>query len=118
MRALADGYLLRDDGVIEVSPDVAYPRIVAELGLVEEKLDQYWLEVVYQIAKMDAQRLVQGTSDDPRPRGAPLQIHIRSGAVKERWQIKRRPFGRGVFAATKGKEARGHYRRIRGELPE
>ena len=117
MRVLCDGYLLRDDGVIEINPDVVYPLLQEELGLADEQLDQYWLEVIFQFAKLDAIDLVEGTRHDRRAQNIALQIHVLPGRSKQRWQLKRYPVGRGAVLASKGLEARGHYLRLRGYVP-
>lgn len=114
MKLLKDGFLLRDDYVVEINADVVYPNFMTELGLTEDKLDQYWLETMFQCAKLEAQRLTVGTPADRSQDGIPLQIHIFSGADKSRWQVRRFPAGRGIRLATKGGEAKGHFKRIRG----
>jgi len=71
--------------------------------------DRYWLEVAYQTMKMDLQT-VMGRFN--------FTIVVRGGAgYKDRWALKNHPEGRGVDAATKGREARAHYKRMRGFLP-
>lgn len=114
MKLLAAGYVLRADGVIEIDPDIAYPEILEQLGLREDALTQYCLEKVYQFAKLHARRLIAGTEHDPRRRRVSLQVHILSGADKRRWQIRRRPPGKGVDRATKFGEAKRHYLKLFG----
>lgn len=79
-----------------------------------DKPDQYWLEVAYQCAKMDLQRAIEGTEFDPRAAG-------KSAAIKfdrsEKYALNKHPTGKGAAAATQGREAREHYRRVRGRLP-
>ena len=78
------------------------------------KIDQYWLEVCYQCAKLDIQRAIQDTEFDPRLMKAFAEFHFDD--APEYAQAKYSP-GRGIAAATQGKEAREHYKRIRGRLP-
>jgi hypothetical protein len=76
--------------------------------------DQYWLEVAYQCAKMDLQMAISGTQYDPLVSGKPAEFHFKRS---ERWALKNFQPGRGVQAASRDKEARVHYLRIRGKLP-
>ena len=104
-------------GVFVIDGDTAYPAILQELadkldnGPDPEKPDQYWLEVAYQVAKLDLRRalLLSGES------AWPSEIRVR--ADKRKWRIADYPEGRGVFAATKGREARAHYVTLRGFVP-
>lgn len=79
-----------------------------------EVIDQYWLEVCYQCAKLDLQRAIQDTEFDPRVMNKFAEFHFDD--APEYAQAKFSP-GRGIHAATQGKEAREHYKRIRGRLP-
>ena len=72
-------------------------------------IDQYWIEVAYQCVKMELQRLLGRFNFEIR-----IVAH---GGRKERWALKNHPNGRGVKAATQGREAREHYRRLRGFIP-
>lgn len=71
----------------------------------QTRLDRYWLEIIYQCIKMDCQRF----------NGFGIYIRIRDTARK--YAQVNYPKGRGAEAATKGKEAKGYYRRLRGSLP-
>lgn len=107
-----------DKGVFVVDVDKAYPKILGDLGITPAQYDQYWLEVVYQCAKMAVQDAVTGTDQDPRPAGT-LVIHMSHGGTpesKEKWAMSSFTEGRGVLAATKGREAREYYQRIRAKL--
>lgn len=97
---------------IEADPDGYIPEWfkLLEVG----KPDQYWLEVAYQCAKLDLQSCLAGTDYDPRIAGKPAEFHFLD---RPEWALTRHPKGRGKDAASKGKEARAHYRRIRGRLP-
>lgn len=90
-------------------------------GLQREEIDQYWLEVALQVAKRDLQVAINNTDLMPA-KGSALVIIVKDGTkasnksgVSTYAQSAYLP-GRGVEKATKGKEARGHYDRIRGVL--
>lgn len=125
-------------GVIDTFADGFYPEILAELwsdefwpephddafpatddqklcdGLQRTEVDQYWLEVAYQIHKIDVQKAVFGTDLAPQ-RGGALRIIVNDGSKADgTWAQAGKPEGRGVKAARSGKEARRHYERIRG----
>lgn len=97
---------------IEVDTDGYVREWLALLG--SPKVDQYWLEVAYQCAKLDVQMALVGTEFDPRVSGRPVEFHF---SKAPEWALVRHPHGRGIDAATKGKEARGHYVRVRGRMP-
>ncbi|HXF88143.1 MAG TPA: hypothetical protein VNK48_07320 [Xanthobacteraceae bacterium] len=100
----------REDGVFVVDPDLAYPAIFSSLGLAEDDIDQYWIEVAYQCAKLHVQNIWRALEPNA---SLPLQIHILAGGGrKERWALKEHRVGRGTTAATQGGEARAHYARI------
>ena len=82
--------------------------------LAPPQIDQYWLEVAYQCAKLDVQMALVGTEYDPRFSGKPAEFHF---SKSPELALVLHPHGRGVEAATKGKEARAHYVRIRGRMP-
>ena len=98
--------------VIEVDTGVAYDYWLKLLGVSE--IDQYWLEVVYQCTKMDVQTGIEGTALDPRVSGKPVQFHF---LRDDRYAQAKHKVGRGPSPATKGREARGHYQKVRGRLP-
>jgi hypothetical protein len=89
-----------------VNADAAYEAILAELGFDVDELTQYHLEVAYQCIKMECQRIL-GT----------FGFELRIKDPEKKWALKKFKKGRGIDAATKGKEAREHYRRIRGFIP-
>lgn len=106
----------RDDGVMVIDPDIAYPAVLTALGVKDGDLDQYWIEVAYQCAKMRVQDLVEGTEYDPRPNRA-LTIHVQAhGGRKDRWALTQYPPGRGAELATKGRAARQHYALLRARF--
>lgn len=80
----------------------------------DHKPDQYWLEVAYQCAKLDVQTALVGTTYDPRTAGKSAEF-LFSNAPQ--WALKKFPVGRGTEPASRGREAREHYVRIRGRLP-
>lgn len=98
--------------VIEVQSGGAYKEWLDKLHVAEK--DQYWLEVAYQCIKLDCQAALVGTDFDPRSAGKPAEIRF-SNAPE--YRIADHPPGRGVEAATQGREARDHYVRIRGRMP-
>ena len=95
--------------VFSIDPDIAYPAILGkleQLGVKTGGTDQYWLEVVFQMAKVHAQNFIEDSGLDPRP-GATLILKFdSSGGRKGRWALSTVVKGRGTIVATKGKEAR------------
>lgn len=79
--------------------------------LFDGDLDQYWLEVAFQFIKMDVQRAVNW----------PIQpLEIRMHDREKYFAQKNFSEGRGAKQAasmTGGKEAREHWKRIRGTVP-
>lgn len=108
--------------VIRVDTDGAMREWFELLG--NPTPDQYWIEVAYQCAKMDVQSALVGTPYDPRLAGKGAEIHF---SRAPQWALSRYPVGKagvvngrrlaGAQLATEGREARGHYQRIRGRLP-
>ena len=87
--------------IIEVDTAKAMQEWQTRLG--NPAPDQYWLETAYQCAKMDIQAALEGTPFDPRATNRPIEIHF---TRSEQHALHRHPEGRGIHAATKGKEAR------------
>lgn len=131
---LPDWITETDDGVYEIDVNVSYPLLLGELkasvdklpnqdGATElpflaelrnldlDNLTQYWIEVAYQMSKLEVRRylLLMGGNAWPN------MFKIKGD--KSKWGIKSFPPGRGIEAATQGKEAREHYKRLRGFLP-
>ena len=94
---------------IAIDPAIAYTALLEELGVAEDDIDQYWLEVAYQCAKMDAQAAVLRAGGD-----FGFEIKI---ANRPEFALANHPPGRGIEAATQGSEARQHYKRLRGFVP-
>jgi len=86
-----------------LDPDVAYPLVLSALGVEEKDYDQYWIEVAYQCSKMAAIELVGWGPDI---------IIDSSGDRKKDWALAEYPKGKGIYAASKGLEAKEHYRKI------
>lgn len=106
-------WLTRNDaGAFLVDADALYPQLLNVLDLPK---DQYGLEVAYQCAKLKVHEIVADRDDDPRKHGKALVISIAS-RDKEQWRLVNFPEGRGWHAATKGREARQHYARIRSRF--
>ena len=124
----ADGQNPRGKPRFIIDPDEAYPEILEGLEACYDALpnplpqdkawladvlpvtrNKYWLEVAYQIAKVDAQVAA----------GFNAEFHIRGGeGFKERWALKNHPgTDADVDRATKGREARQHYKNLRGFFP-
>lgn len=97
---------------IEADTDGAMREWFALLG--NPKPDRYWLEVAYQCAKMDLQKAIEGTEFDPRTAGKAAEFRF---VRANQWAQKNHPVGRGAELAAKGKQAREHYKRVRGSLP-
>ena len=139
---IKDWLVRRADGVFDIDCDVIYPRTLqamieygkkidpatvspgsgrahlAEISKTNpDKLDQYVLEVIYQVTKLEAQRLIFRTELDSRnaERGA-LTFHFRTKS-KLRWQHRGKPAGKGFRAATEGKQARAIFEELRGAIP-
>ena len=87
--------------VIEVDAVAAYTAILADLNVSEP--DQYWLEVAYQFIMLDLQTAMRTFA---------FEIHIHDR--ERRWSQKFYPTGRGAAKASRGLEAREHFRRLRG----
>lgn len=98
----------RADGVFEVNTGVAYPEIFKVIGVPEDNFDQYWVETAYQCAKLGVQTLVTGTELDPSPN----MIQIRMVDPTHEWNLKKFKRGKGPEVATKGNEAKAHFKRI------
>ena len=98
---------------IEVDSAAAYAAWLSELN-VDNTIDQYWLEVAYQCIKLDVQAALEASELSPLKLGAPAQINFTRA---EQFAQKNYPVGRGAHAATKGREAREHYKRRRGRVP-
>lgn len=125
---LAEYRALADE--LNPEPDVGAeePHIAELRKLDPAKPDQYWLEVVYQSAKFDVHRafVLAGVKA-----WAPNLTEIRIRGDKRQWAQKLYPEGcndrslpagitgvsKGVWFATKGKEARRLYTMMRGFLP-
>jgi hypothetical protein len=107
-----------------VDTDAAVQDWIATLDLKREEIDQYWLEVIYQCIKLDVQASIARSDFDPRDRQQPVEIKMQRAP---QWALANFPDrhvavqnGRrvsGIERASKGREAREHYRRIRGALP-
>lgn len=126
---------------VEVDADAAYPAVLDEYFKLYERVEDrpdfvraadwpevwdeltpddpdvlsaYWLEVVYQTIKMDVQRVT----------GFALNLHIKHAdpEVKERFRQATSPDGRlGAKKAASsgpkgGRDARHHYKKLRGFL--
>jgi hypothetical protein len=100
--------------VLEIDSAEAYPYWIALLEVPKDELDQFWVETAYQCIKLDAQAAIVETVLDPRTANKSSEIRFTRA---DEWALARFPPGRGLNLATKGKEARRHYVRIRGRMP-
>lgn len=98
--------------IVNIDSAAAYADWLARLEVTE--LDQYWLEVAYQCIKLDCQAALVGTEFDPRTSGKSAEFRFDNAP---KYALKSHPEGKGVALATQGREARGHYVRIRGAMP-
>lgn len=109
---------------IRVDTGAAIEEWITTLNLKPDEIDKYWLEVIYQCIKLDVQSAVARTDFDPRDRRQPIEIKMLRA---EQWALAKFPDkhattedGRtvtGIERASKGREAREHYKRVRGALP-
>lgn len=125
---------LTSNGKVTIEAAKFYPEILEELwadedwpeeekglyeGLQRGKIDAYWLEVAFQVAKMDIQSAISGTASMPEKGGA-LLITVSDSTKAENgvsiYAQATAEKGRGAEAASKGREAREHYKRIRAVL--
>lgn len=97
---------IRGRPVIGVDANAAYEAWLAELSVKKSEIDQYWLECAYQCIKLELQSLL----------GFVIEIHIHD--TEKKYAQKKWPAGRGPVAASRGLEAREHFKRLRGSLPE
>lgn len=93
------------DNKVEADPDKFYPAFMEELELKPADLDQYWLECIYQMMKMDLQTAMGKFG---------FAIHMLN---RPKWALANYKEGKGIAVATKGHHAREHYRRLRGSIP-
>ena len=97
---------------IEIDTRRAYAEWRTLLGT--PTLDQYWLEVIHQCAKLDVQSALDGTAYDPRACNKSAELHFLRA---NEYAFANHPEGRGIKVASRGGEAREHYKRVRGRLP-
>jgi hypothetical protein len=100
-----------------VDPDVFYPAIFAELGVVETTA--YWLEVAQGIMKLDFDMHVGLTGAPGRGR---IVRYIRAdNGRKERWNVTMHPRGQKEWAklslSERAQTIRKYYKQIRGFVP-
>ena len=70
------------------------------------EVSQYWLEVAHQFIKLEVQVATRGFGQE---------IRIKDNAKK--YAQSKWPEGRGTAAATRGREARQHFKAINGFIP-
>ncbi|MDX1810433.1 MAG: hypothetical protein R3240_00675 [Gammaproteobacteria bacterium] len=129
-----------ENGSYCIDADKAYPALLAELkekklpeatksepswtkelrSLDLEKLTQYWIEVAYQMAKLELRRYLLLAGKNPWPPKIRIKTGyktLESGDLISHWHMSNFPKGAGIAKATQGKEAREHYRTLRGFIP-
>lgn len=99
-------YTVRNPTSAEAEQVTTPPMTNDEARPMLDEPTQYWLEVAYQCMKMELQVAMRGYGFD-------IRIHD----PEKKWAHKQFPPGRGLVAATWGREAREHFRRLRGVLP-
>lgn len=102
-------------GHFTIDPDVFYPMFLLELGVEEDDVDQFHLEVAYGCMKLDAVRAARVSGWKG---GLILQVRGDDGR-KLRWNHKMHPPGKEDITADGATKARNRavreaYRRIRG----
>lgn len=114
-------------GRIEVDTGAAMHEWLTLLGA-PDQLTQYWIECAYQCVKLDLQLAIENSGIDPRTAGKPVEFNFQRA---DEFALNKFPPGdtrtvnvngtelqlSGVELATNGREAREHYKRIRGRLP-
>jgi hypothetical protein len=98
---------VRNAAVKGAPPTVAIGPMTAEEAVCDPKAPtQYWLECAFQCMKMDLQVAMRS-----------FAFEIRTKDAEKRYALAKHKEGRGVIAATWGKEAKQHFRRLRGFIP-
>lgn len=92
---------------IEMNAGEFYPEILGELGV--KDIDQYWLEIAYQCAKLDVQLAVSGTEHQAPNGGALCLIILDEG---KQYAQSKYPAGLGIEQA--GRDAKAKWRKLRG----
>lgn len=116
--SLPDWAVALDKGKIEVDAEKFYPAILGELGVAEQDVDQYWLELAKTFMKFEVRLAIAGTALMPKSGGASV-IYIvdgskASGGVSD-WAQDAHAKGQGAIAGAK--DAREAFKRLRGVLP-
>lgn len=103
-----------------VDPDLFYPELLGDLGVVKEKIDQYWLEVALGCMKLDFDfhvRMAKAVVPGVRI----IRLVRADGGRKGRWNRTLFPKGKLDFdligLRQRSREIRENYKRIRGFLP-
>lgn len=119
-------------GKIEINAEQFYPDLLNQLwadenwqesgvckGLQRGEIDQYWLEVAFQCAKLDIKNAVNGSELSPQKGGA-LLIMVKDDTKADsgisRYAMASYKKGKNINYRAIYKEAREHYKRIRNIL--
>ncbi len=101
-------------------PDIFYPGILADLGVKEHEVTQYWLEIALACMKLDFDvnvRMERAVLPTRR-----IIRHIRADeGRKARWNLTMHKHGKLDWSKMgfqeRSREVRKHYKRIRGFVP-
>lgn len=89
------------------SRKIHYERMTVEEARCDpDAPTQYWLECAYQCMKLELQLALRS-----------FALEIRLHDPEHRYALKAHPEGRCPWAASRGLEAKSHFKRLRGVLP-
>lgn len=126
--SVADEYSHKVCICIKVDTASAMLEWLQLLGAPLDALTQYWLECAYQCVKLDVQSAIANSDFDPRTAPKAAEFHFDRAPEYEQAKFPPGPAKkvtvdgqeltlRGADLATRAREAREHYKRIRGRLP-
>lgn len=111
----------REDFYI-VDPEPLYYEWMSLIGITYDEIDQYWYEVLFQCAKMDAVRVLREKGLMPKDKSLVLIFESKKetlpdGTVKSKWNLKNFPDNRTVEEAVRDRAAKKWFKFFRGDLP-
>lgn len=111
-------YISHDDHAVIIDADQGYPLWLGALG-VSDKVDEYWLEVCHQCMKFDAAlyRATQGVQRSMNRIKGGKPKFSQADAKPGRFSDVKASKGDQAFGRLVNPEAREHYRKVRGFLP-
>lgn len=103
-------------GKIAMDATEFYPDWLQRLGIELNDVDQYWLEVARQCAKLEVTFAVAGTNLMADSGGALVLIIEDSSKTEDgsKWAQVKFPAGKGAEAANRKDGARAHFNRVMG----